>query len=938
MKLKKSNENDIEILKIRNILFILIYCCSSTPLLAQSELDTIRFWNLAKYSQTTIDNVAADTKHWTLNSKGGRYQNVVETDGNLLTANGTVIPETDGIYFGKGIPAGSLLLNYDRGTSSNGVQTQASKATTLKGLKANQIVKISIRSSSSNASGISEVTNLSGETGPSTYTTTSFKTYTFTVAKDGNVSFTNKAGVIINEIGIYEEQQGEQVETPEITINGNIATITCKTKDAQIFYSVVNHGTIWDYKMPYNGPITLDRSVRLRAAATKTGMKSSEVTEENVNIPLIMPFEGRPFELDPEPLDRGAIATKTSSGMLVNWRLLINDAKDVNFNVYRNGVKLNSSPITTKTNYLDKNGTITSTYTVETLSGGNSIETSTAKILSKGYLDIPLDLPANGTTESGAYMYVPGNCMVADVDGDKEYEIVMKWDPCNTNWDSKNPSAVNDEANTAGQKDNSLSGYTGNVLIDAYKMDGTKLWRIDLGKNIRAGAHYTQLMVYDLDGDGKAEVACKTAPGTIDGKGKNVLMGSDSADADYRTKSGSKTGNVINGPEYLTVFSGLTGEELATTKYIPSRDTVDFGDTYGNRSERYLACVAYLDGIHPSLVMCRGYYTSAFLWAVDFDGKKLNTHWLHSSTKGGYGAYGEGAHGISVADVDGDCKDEIIYGACTIDHDGTLIYRTGLGHGDALHVGDLDPDRTGLEVFMVHEDTTSPYGIEIHDALNGEHLSGLYAGEDVGRGLCADVDLTARGCEYWGFGNNVYNCTGTSISTKRPSVNFRTYWDGEMDEEMTERGVITKWAGRTSSQTTLVNLCSQHNAGLNLIKYTPCLQADIFGDWREEQVYYDATTRAHLFIFSTTYESKYRVPCLMHDHQYRMATIWQTSAYNQPPHLSYYLPDYINYLTGIEEVEKYNTNDSCIYNILGQKIVTPQKGIYIINGKKYLIP
>lgn len=923
------------------ILFLSAFLLVSSATSAQNDLDTIRHWNLAKYSEETINNMAADATHWTMNSKGGRYQNVLETDGNLLTANGKVIPELDGIYFGKGIPAGNLLLCYNRGTSGNGVQSQTAKATTIKGLTGKQIVKISIKSSGSSAAGISAVKNLSGEVGTGTYTTTNFKTYTFTVLNSGDVSFTNTAGVVINEIGVYQEKSGEQVATPKISVDGNNVTVTCATEGAQIYYSIITHGTVWDYKIPYTGPVTVDRTVCFRAAATKEGMKASDVAEECVNVPLVMPFEDRPFVLDPEKLDRGVIATKTGAGMLVSWRLLIEDPRNVAFNVYRNGTKLNVDPITDKTNYLDAEGNTASTYTVETIISGNAIETSQAKILANGYLDIPIDLPANGTTESGEYMYVPGDCMVADVDGDKEYEIVMKWDPSNTDWDGTNPTATNDTGNTAGQKDNSLSGYTGNVLIDAYEMDGTKLWRIDLGKNIRAGAHYTQLMVYDLDGDGKAEVACKTAPGTIDGKGKKVLMGSDSADADYRTKTGSKVGSVIAGPEYLTVFSGLTGEELATTKYIPSRDTVEFGDSYGNRSERYLACVAYLDGEHPSLVMCRGYYTAAFLWAVDFDGKNLSTHWLHSSTKGGYGAYGEGAHGISVADVDGDCKDEIIYGACAIDHDGTLMYRTGWGHGDALHVGDFNPDRAGLEVMMTHEDVTASFGMELHDALNGEHLDGLYAGSDVGRGMCADYDPLSRGCEYWAYGDHVYSCvTGDILSSKKPSMNFRTYWDGDIYEQLTERGEITTWASRTKAPKALVNMCTKYKAGVNLIKYTPCLQADIFGDWREEQIYYDNATRSHLWIFSTTCESPYRVPCLMHDHQYRMATVWQTSAYNQPPHLSYYLPDYFEYLTGIEETSLSPTLSSRTgsYNLSGQKVNENYKGIVIKNGRKIIQP
>lgn len=913
--------------------------CCAIPSLAQGDYDTLRVWRLDTYSQTTLSNIAADTGHWTMNKKGGRYQNAVATDGNLLTANGVVIEETRDIYFPAGIKAGYLLLCFNRGTSGNGVQDQTSAPITIKNLKKGQVLELSLRSSSSSNNGIKAAVNLTGDIGSDNYTGPDFKKFTFKVIADGDVSFTPSGGVIIKSILLLHEEEGAPVATPVITVSGKTATITCATEGASIVYSTVDHGTVWDYERPYTGPIELSHSVRLRAAATKEGMHSSGVAEERVDIPLVMPFEKRPFVLAPEKLSRGAIATMTDNGVLVSWRWLVDDVPGVAFNVLRNGKKLNDTPITTKTNWLDKEGTANDSYTVQTVSDGAVSDSYAALSLAKGYLDIPLDRPANGKTEDGEYMYVPGDCMVADVDGDGEYEVVMKWDPSSTDWNPSDMSKlVNDVRGTAGQKDNSLAGRTGSVLIDAYKMDGTKLWRIDLGRNIRAGAHYTQLMVYDLDGDGKAEVACKTAPGTIDGKGVPVLMGSDSKDADYRNSSGQ----IIKGPEYLTVFSGLTGEQLATTAYRPARDTVAFGDSYGNRSERYLACVAYLDGQHPSLVMCRGYYTSAFLWAVDFDGHSLKTHWLHSSTKAGYGAYGEGAHALSVADVDGDGRDEIIYGSCAVDDDGQLLYRTGLGHGDALHVGDLMPDRPGLEVMMVHETTSAEYGVEMHDALTGEHLSGTFAGKDVGRGLCADVDSTSRGCEYWStLGSNVYDCNGTVISTKRPSVNFRTYWDGDIYEEMTEKGAITKYTSRTTGAKTLVNFISKYGAGADLIKYTPCLQADIFGDWREEQIYYDGSDFSHLWIFSTPYESPYRVPCLMQDHQYRMATVWQTSGYNQPPHLSYYLPDYIAVQTGIKEINAVDvetgTDGDKVYSVTGQRLSKPQRGLNIVNGKKVIV-
>ena len=926
------------------------FLCISLILLARSAsaqiLDTIQYWPLNIYSETTLADLAADTENWTLNSKGGRYQNVTATTGALLKANGTVIAETDGLYLDAGITAGQLLLCFDRGESGNGLQTQAAKAMTVKGLKAGQYVSFELRSSGSGNNGISAVSNLLGDCGPDTYTGPQFKKFVFQVAADGDVSWTNTAGVIYRNVVVYEDvtpYQG-QAATPRISFSGapdNRLTLSSDTEGATILYTMVDHGTVRDYPSTYTSPVTLTHTVRLRAIATKENMMDSEVAEQTLEVPLEMPFEGRPFVLSPEPLRRGVIATHTGNGYLINWRRLIDDPATVSFRLYRNGTLLSADAFT-GTNWLDKSGTASSQYVLETWADGQLAATDTALMLTKGYWDIPLDRPANGTTESGEYMYVPGDCMVADVDGDLEYEVIMKWDPCNTDWNPLSPSAVNDKGGTAGQKDNSLSGFTGPVIIDCYKINNQivngksennqMLWRLNLGRNIRAGAHYTQLMVYDLDGDGKAEVACKTAPGTIDGLGNPVLLAGDDPDADYRNATGSKPGSVITGPEYLTVFSGETGQELATTRFLPSRDTVSYwGDSYGNRSERYLGCVAFLgnearltDGTRKpvaSLVMCRGYYTSAFLWAVDFDGENLSTRWLHASASAGYGAFGEGAHSQSVADVDGDGFDEIIYGSCAIDHDGSLLYRTGLGHGDALHVGDFMPDRPGLEVMMVHEETSAAYGTEMHDALTGAHLSGQYAGSDIGRGLIADIDATSRGAEYWSTqSDHVYSADGVSISTRRPSVNFRTYWDGDLQEELTEKGTITKWTGRNSSIRTLLNVSSTYKAGTDLIKYTPCLQADIFGDWREEQIYYDAATFSHLWIFSTTYPTDYSLPTLMHDHQYRMATVWQTSAYNQPPHLSFHLPDYVKRLeeeaSGISSVNADVRTDSRTVKVL----------------------
>ncbi|MCD7711010.1 MAG: T9SS type A sorting domain-containing protein [Porphyromonadaceae bacterium] len=595
----------------------------------------------------------------------------------------------------------------------------------------------------------------------------------------------------------------------------------------------------------------------------------------------ILPAMGQTPQI--ETLNRSVVAVNMSksegqkkSGIFLSWRFLDGDEKSTAFNVYRDGTLLTAKPLTSVTNYTDTEGSTSSQYVVETLVDDVVTERDTVKeIWPTIYKEIPLNRPAGGKNASGYYSYSPNDCSAGDVDGDGEYEIIVKWDPTDS-------------------QDNSNSGYTGNVYLDCYKLDGTQLWRIDLGQNIRAGAHYTQFMVYDLDGDGKAEVACKTAPGTIDGEGNYVLMGSDDPTADYRNSSGY----ILSGPEYLTVFNGETGAEITTVAYNPLRGTVSsWGDSYGNRVDRFLACIAYLDGIHPSLVMCRGYYTRAALVAYDFDGTTLTQRWIHDSATSGQGAYGQGNHNLSVGDVDDDGYDEIIYGSCAIDHDGTLLYRTGLGHGDAIHFSDLDPDIDGLEVFTPHEETSAKYGFDIHEAGTGNILYGEYTGSDVGRAMAADIDSTSRGFEFWSSANsNVYDCHGNVLySSNQPSYNFRVYWDGDLLDELLDGDKLDKWNSSTGKSERIFTLYNYDNAmTCNGTKKTPNLQADLFGDWREEIVLWGGGDSSSLIVFTTTYASDYRLITPMQDHIYRMGIAWQNVAYNQPPHLGYYIGDGID--------------------------------------------
>ncbi|MFI9640023.1 cellulose binding domain-containing protein [Micromonospora sp. NPDC051925] len=564
-----------------------------------------------------------------------------------------------------------------------------------------------------------------------------------------------------------------------------------------------------------------------------------------------------------ENLDRGLISVRSGSGNLVSWRLLGTETSGVSFNLYRGSTKVNASPITGATNYLDNGAAAGSAYTVRAVvNGAEQAASASALQFANGYLDVPIQPPAGGTTPSGeAYTYSANDASVGDLDGDGRYEIVLKWDPSNA-------------------KDNSQSGYTGNVYVDAYTLTGSRLWRIDLGRNIRAGAHYTQFQVYDYDGDGKAEVAMKTADGTRSGTGQ--LIGSSSAD--YRNSSGY----VLSGPEYLTMFNGQTGAIASTVNYDPARGTVSsWGDSYGNRVDRFLAGTAYLDGQRPSLIMARGYYTRAVIAAWDFRNGTLTKRWtFDSNSSGNSAAAGQGNHQLSVADVDADGRQEIVYGAATIDDNGRLLYSTNNGHGDALHVGDLDPSRAGLEIFKVDEDASKPSSW-FADARTGQILWSTAASGDNGRGVSADIWAGSPGAESWSAAvSTLSNTKGQNIGRKPSSTNFLAWWDGDPVRELLDATKIDKYG--TGGETRL--LTGSDVASNNGTKSTPALSGDILGDWREEVIWRTNDSRA-LRIYSTPTQTSTRIYTLMHDAQYRTAIAWQNTAYNQPPHPGFFIGD-----------------------------------------------
>ncbi|THV28447.1 cellulose binding domain-containing protein [Glycomyces paridis] len=588
-----------------------------------------------------------------------------------------------------------------------------------------------------------------------------------------------------------------------------------------------------------------------------SGEPSSDdpTSDEPTDDPTGEPGQGGDGRYEVEALTRGVTVVPSGSGRLVSWRLLGTDPENVAFNVYRDGTKLNSSPITGATNYLDTGGN--GTYTVRSVVNGTEGAASgvEATFNSSGYLDVPIQRPAGGTTPSGeAYTYSANDMSTADLDGDGDYELIVKWDPSNA-------------------KDNSQSGYTGNVYVDAYRLDGTRLWRIDLGRNIRAGAHYTQFQAFDYDGDGEAEIAMKTADGTRDGQ--NTVIGSSSAD--YRNSSGY----ILSGPEYLTIFNGRTGAAMDTVNYNPARGTVSsWGDSYGNRVDRFLAGTAYLDGATPSMIFARGYYTRSVIWAVDWNGSDLTSRWTFDSNSAGSQYTGQGAHSLSIADLNGDGNQDVVYGAMAVGSNGQALWNTGFGHGDALHVSDFVPSRAGQEVFMVHEDGSKP-----SSSLNGSNGSILFQTSpsgDNGRGVAANVLASNPGAEYWSSAvSGLLNASGANVGSKPASANFLSWWDGDGERELLDGTQITNYPSGTL-------LSGSGVASNNGTKSTPGLSADLFGDWREEVVWRTSDSSA-LRIYATPHQTNLRIPTLMHDIQYRVAIAWQNTAYNQPPHPSFYI-------------------------------------------------
>ena len=568
--------------------------------------------------------------------------------------------------------------------------------------------------------------------------------------------------------------------------------------------------------------------------------------------------------------------------------MTLEDAAGLQFDLYRssNGgaeVKLNKEPIDRTSDFLDRtvDYTVDNRWTLKATTGEVATWTRLKGEERNPYLSIPICKPEDGEIAGEPFTYTANDCSVGDLDGDGEYEIILKWSPSN----SKRPPQ---------------RGFTGNTYLDAYKMDGTRLWRIDLGPNVRSGAATTNFLVFDFDGDGCAEICCKTGDGTVDGLGHRI----GDAQVDWRTwdKKSPTYGKIVNGPEYLTVFEGRTGKELDSKEYIPTRYPLDGwggvggncgNDNTGGRSDRFTAGVAFLDGKTPSPVMVRGWYGRTVVAAWTFTNGALKHTWTFDSAAPGWEAYsGMGNHSVTVADFDGDGCDEICVGAMTVDHDGKGLFTTGLRHGDALHAGRFIPSRQGMQVFGVHENegdneiVKRTPAVAMFDGATGEIIWQDGLGQDAGRGVAADIDPRYDGAECWcNIGGLRRGDTGEIICNRKPdSCNFTIYWDADPLAELLDHVSISKW--NWNAESTDLLLKAEGVVSNNGTKGNPCLSGDILGDWREE-VIWASEDQTELRIYSTTIPAVDRRATWMNDRQYRLAIAWQNVAYNQPPHPSF---------------------------------------------------
>ncbi len=648
--------------------------------------------------------------------------------------------------------------------------------------------------------------------------------------------------------------------------------------------------------------------------------------------------------------------TSYNNTILLSWRMLPGDDATTSFDLYRsvNGgaeTKLNSAPIKGRTNWQDKTADRTKTNTYRlTLSGTSETVgtyTMTAAQATGGlpYIEIPLRATTDVPSSDGVW-YEANDCSVGDLDGDCVPEVVVK------RLLTRNEGGTTIEGTAAVESPHTVR-HT--VLYEAYKLDGTFLWRICSGPNIMLG-NSSSFAIADFDGDGRAEMAIKTGEGTVFGDGQEIGDTDGDGKTDYRENGKHYIGQ---GPEFFSVVDGETGRELARANYIARGKSEDWGDDYFKRASSLRVAVVNVSGDHPSVLICRGVYERSVLEAWDYNNGHLTRRWNFDTKKSGKGKDGkaysryaaQGFHSLSVGDVDGDGKDEIVYGSMTVNDDGQGLYTSEYGHGDALHLGKFDPQRDGLQIISCQEFGKTM--VVLRDAATGATIWKQDAADDndTGRAMIADIDPTQSGCEMWWYKSNAHSISGQDLGYQPTSCNMAIWFGEGLNRQLLNETSIHQ----QHDNTRIFSLYRYDVTHINGTKGNPAWYGDLLGDWREEVIMPDSTRTKNLKVFSTWYPTDYQLPWLMTDHVYEMSALNQNVGYNMPTQAGYYIGSDMEYpyftsggTNGIRQAvldksseqvraKSEEKKDNSYYNLNGQRVARPMRGLYIVNGRKVVV-